>query len=50
MTLPADVAEAVAAHLGSPIRRALSVGGGCIAHATRLDTDDRTFFLKYGRG
>jgi len=50
MTLPADVAEAVAAHLASPIRRASSVGGGCIAHATRLDTDDGTFFLKYGRG
>ncbi len=50
MTLPVDVAEAVAVHLGSPIRRVSSVGGGCIAHATRLDTDDGTFFLKYGGG
>ena len=50
MTLPAPVAEAVAAHLGSPVRRTSFVGGGCIANATRLDTDDGVFFLKYGRG
>ena len=50
MSLPTEVAQAVAVHLTSPIRRASSVGGGCIAHATRLDTDDGPFFLKYGRG
>ncbi len=50
MALPANIAEVVAAHLGSPIRRTSFVGGGCIANATRLDTDDGSFFLKYGRG
>ena len=50
MSLPANVVEAVAAHLGSPVRRASFVGGGCIANASRLDTDDGIFFLKYGCG
>ena len=50
MALPADVAEAIAPYLKSPVRRTSFVGGGCIAHATRLDTDDGSFFLKYGRG
>lgn len=50
MSLPPTLAEAIAARLASPIRRVSSVGGGCIAHATRLDTDDGSFFLKYGGG
>ncbi|MFQ5568564.1 MAG: fructosamine kinase family protein [Rhodothermales bacterium] len=50
MSLPSDVAGAVAPHLSGPIRQVASVGGGCIAHATRISTDEETFFLKYGRG
>ncbi len=50
MSFPADLAEAVAAALGRPIRSHAPVGGGCIAHAARLDTDGGAFFLKYGRG
>lgn len=50
MTLPTTVAEAIAIHLSSPIRRVSSVGGGCIANATRIDTDEGAFFLKYGAG
>ena len=50
MTLPTTVAEAIATHLPSPVRRVSSVGGGCIANATRIDTDEGAFFLKYGAG
>ena len=50
ITLPAAVAEAVAGYLGQPIRRVVSVGGGCIANAMRLETDQGFFFLKYGHG
>ncbi|WP_022834615.1 fructosamine kinase family protein [Salisaeta longa] len=34
--------------LGTPLQSATAVGGGCIAHATRLDTAAGRFFLKYG--
>lgn len=50
MTLPDGVAEAVAARLGVSIRKTAFVGGGCIANATRVDTEAGSYFLKYGRG
>jgi fructosamine-3-kinase len=48
MTVPAHVLEDVSAALGARIVRAKSVGGGCINHGTRIETDhDETFFLKW---
>lgn len=50
MHLPDDIADVVAPLLGGAIVRAAAVGGGCIAHATRVETEKGIFFLKYGRG
>jgi fructosamine-3-kinase len=50
MSLPPNVAEAVAHHLGSAVERSVALGGGCIAHATRIETAEGRYFLKYGRG
>ena len=50
MSLPVALAEAVAAHLGQPIKTTAELSGGCIARATRIDTASETIFLKYGRG
>ncbi|HMB89442.1 MAG TPA: fructosamine kinase family protein [Rhodothermales bacterium] len=50
MSLPVALVEAVAAKLGQPIQQSKSLGGGCIAHATRIETAGGPFFLKYGRG
>jgi len=36
--------------IGAPLQEATAVSGGCIAHATRVDTETGPFFLKYGRG
>jgi fructosamine-3-kinase len=47
--IPAAVAEALRPHVGA-IRRTEPVGGGCIAHATRLETDRGHFFLKWAEG
>lgn len=47
--LPGAVAEAVRRHTG-PIRRVAPVGGGCIAHATRIDTASGPYFLKWADG
>lgn len=47
--LPDDVIDALAPYLGEAVRRTASVGGGCIARATRVDTDTRSFFLKWSR-
>lgn len=50
MTLPQEIKDAASKHLGAEVQAVVSVGGGCIAHATRLKTETGTFFLKYGRG
>lgn len=50
MSLPVALADTVSAHLGHPIQKSTALGGGCIAHATRIETADGPFFLKYGRG
>ena len=42
--------EALSDALGASLRSATPVSGGCIAHATRLDTEAGPFFLKWGRG
>lgn len=47
--LPQDVTDRVETHLGTTVREALSVGGGCIANATRIRTDNGDFFVKWSR-
>ena len=47
--LPAPIAERVRGVIGE-VRRAEPVGGGCIAHATRVETDGGAFFLKWSAG
>jgi protein-ribulosamine 3-kinase len=49
-TLQTTLAEALA-NTGdlTPIRRVRAQGGGCINHAMRLDTDKRSYFLKWNR-
>ena len=49
-TLPDAVRRRVEARLGAPVRRATAVGGGCIAHATRIETAAGRFFLKWAEG
>lgn len=47
--LPQDVTDRVEAHLGTAVREAHSVGGGCIANATRIRTALGDFFVKWSR-
>lgn len=47
--LPDDVASIIESHLHTRIDGAQSLGGGCIAHASRLDTSDGPLFLKWSR-
>jgi len=47
--IPPPVAEALRPHVGV-VRHAAAVGGGCIAHATRVETERGRFFLKWGDG
>ncbi len=42
--------QALADALGTELRTATPVSGGCIAHASQLDTAAGLFFLKWGRG
>ena len=44
--IPAGVAEALRPHTGA-VRRATPVGGGCIAHAARVEAERGRFFLKW---
>ena len=50
MSVPADIRKAVEANLGVAIVGHSGVGGGCIANATRLETEAASYFLKWGRG
>ena len=45
--LPNPVKRLVEEHLETPITGSESVGGGCIANATRVDTASGPFFLKW---
>jgi fructosamine-3-kinase len=47
--IPATVAGALRPHTGA-VRHASPVGGGCIAHATRVETERGRFFLKWAEG
>jgi fructosamine-3-kinase len=50
MSLSDPLRQALSDVLGAPVQQAQSVGGGCIAHATRIEVDGASYFLKYGRG
>ncbi len=50
MTLPQDLTDRIEATLGQTIRQVSPVGGGCIAKATRIRTDDGDFFAKWSTG
>jgi fructosamine-3-kinase len=47
--IPPAVAEAIRPHVGR-VWQVEAVGGGCIAHATRVDTERGRFFLKWAEG
>ncbi len=47
--LPEPVADALRVHVGA-VRQTESIEGGCIAHATRIETDRGRFFLKWSDG
>ena len=49
MNLPSDVADVVESHLGTEITSHDSVGGGCIANASRIEAGSETYFLKWSR-
>lgn len=46
--LPDSLRETLEERLDAPIESVAEVGGGCIANACRLETDNAPFFLKYG--
>ena len=46
--VPDTLRETLESRLDITIHGSSSVGGGCIANACRLDTDDAPLFLKYG--
>lgn len=50
MQLPDALRDALRDHLEHPVENCAAVGGGCIAHACRLETEEGRFFLKWGRG
>lgn len=47
--IPPAVADALGPLVGA-VRRAVPVGGGCIAHAARVETEGGRFFLKWAEG
>lgn len=49
MELPDTLVEALEAELEDAITSHVSVGGGCIANACRIETETRSYFLKWGR-
>lgn len=50
MDLPDALTEALSDELGASVTSVAAVGGGCIANACRVETEARSFFLKWGRG
>ncbi|GAB4406915.1 MAG: fructosamine kinase family protein [Bacteroidia bacterium] len=49
MSLPTDLSLYLHERLGLPVQQVRALGGGCIHHATRVETEVDTFFLKYNR-
>jgi fructosamine-3-kinase len=48
VTLPAAIAAEIETQLGQRIAQAAPVSGGCIHTAMRVQTDECTYFVKYG--
>jgi len=46
--LPDPLRDTIEDRLGASIAQCTSVSGGCIANASRLETDDAPYFLKWG--
>lgn len=42
-----ELLDKLQSYLNSPVRSCESIGGGCIANACRLETEEGTFFLKW---
>ena len=49
MNLPGSLLDALGRTLPSPVRAVAPVGGGCIANACRVETEQGPFFLKWSR-
>ena len=47
MAIPSNIVESISKELELNIRNASPLGGGCIHHANRIETQKGTFFLKY---
>lgn len=47
--LPTDVVSAIELQLDASVVRTQSLSGGCISHATRVDTDRGPLFVKWSR-
>jgi fructosamine-3-kinase len=50
MSLSDPLRQALSDVLGTSVQQAQSVGGGCIAQATRIEAGEASYFVKYGRG
>jgi protein-ribulosamine 3-kinase len=50
MSVRQGVMDALTDLGAAPIRQVVPVGGGCINNGARLDTDDRSYFLKWSPG
>jgi fructosamine-3-kinase len=50
MDLPEALVDALSDELDTPVTASAAVGGGCIANACRVETDTRSYFLKWGQG
>ena len=48
MALPESLRTELESRLDAPIDQVVAVSGGCIANASRLETDDTAYFLKWG--
>lgn len=50
MELPESLTQALSDTLDATVTSVAAVGGGCIAQAACLETDARSYFLKWGQG
>ena len=50
MDLPDALHDALEKELGDPVTSQVAVGGGCISNACRIETETRSYFLKWGQG
>lgn len=50
MELPDALYDVLEDELADPVVSHVAMGGGCIANACRIETEARSYFLKWGRG